>query len=112
MSETASGMRRRSGLSGFFGLSGANRWALAESLVTLALVSLAIRVLPFRTVVKAARSGRAAPRTSDAQRAAIFRCRWASGKESCAERPANRLWWCGAPQPNTAAIKMRVRLPS
>ena len=42
--ETASEMRRRSGLLGFLGLSGANKLVLAESLVTLALVSLAIRL--------------------------------------------------------------------
>ena len=80
MSEAASDVRRRSGLIGFFGLSAANQWALAESLATLALVSLAIRVLPFRTVVKAARSGKASPATSAAQNAAIFRCRWAVEK--------------------------------
>jgi hypothetical protein len=85
--EAASPVRRRSGLLGFFGLSGANQRVLAESLVTLALVSLAIRLMPFRFVVKAAKKGDAKPAASPEARTAILRCRWA------VEKWADRVPW-------------------
>ena len=80
--EPATEMRRRSGLLGFLGLSGANKLVLAESLVTLALVSLAIRLLPFRLVVKAARGGAASPAATADERTSVIRCRWAVEKWS------------------------------
>jgi hypothetical protein len=75
-------MRRRSRLLGFFGLSGANKRVLAESLATLAMVSLAIRLAPFRFVVKAAKGGDARPATTPEARTAVARCRWAVEKWS------------------------------
>jgi hypothetical protein len=77
----ASPMRPRSRLIGFFGLSLSNKLVLVESLVTLALVSIAIRIAPFRAVVKAASSRRRTkPASTPAARAAVARCRWAVEK--------------------------------
>jgi hypothetical protein len=80
--EPASGLRRGSGLLGFFGLGGANQRVLFEALVTLAFVSLAIRLLPFRLVVKAAGKGAARPADTPEARTQVIRCRWAVEKWS------------------------------
>jgi hypothetical protein len=71
-------MRRKPGLLGFFGLSGLNQLALAESLVTLAFVSMAIKLAPFRSVVKLlSKAGEARPATTPEERTEVIRCRWA-----------------------------------
>jgi hypothetical protein len=78
--EPASRIRRRTGLLGFIGLGSANQLVLAEALVTLTFVSLAIRLLPFRLVVKAAKAGAAAPAATAEARTTVIRCRWAVEK--------------------------------
>ena len=85
--ESATEMRRRTGLAAFFGLSGVNKLVLAEALATLALVSLAIRLLPFRTVVKWAKAGAAAPAMTADEKTMVIRCRWA------VEKWAERVPW-------------------
>ncbi|MDB5720492.1 MAG: stage sporulation protein [Alphaproteobacteria bacterium] len=78
MKPAADDMRRRSGLFGFLGLSGLNQIALAESLVTLAFVSLAIKLAPFRSVVKLlSKPGDAKPAATPEERTEVIRCRWA-----------------------------------
>ena len=85
--EPASDMRRRSGLLGFLGLSSENKLVLAESLITLALVSLAIRLIPFKLVVKAAKAGAASRAVTPEEKTAVVRCRWA------VDRWADRVPW-------------------
>lgn len=71
-------MRPVNSLARFRRLTGADRLALAEALVTLALASAAIRLLPFRTVVRflaSDRLGREAGRASTEN--AMDRARWA-----------------------------------
>jgi hypothetical protein len=85
--QATSAARRRTGLLGFLGLGGANQLVLAEALMTLAWVSLAIRLLPFRQVVKAAGTSEAEPATTPEQRTAVIRCRWA------VEKWAERVPW-------------------
>jgi hypothetical protein len=74
-------------LFGFIGLSRANKSVLAESLILVSLVSVAIRLLPFRLVVRAASGKRAEPALGDEQRAMVMRCRWA------VEKWAERVPW-------------------
>jgi hypothetical protein len=101
--EAAAEMRRRSGLLGFIGLGGANQRMLAEALVTLAFVSLAIRLLPFRLVVKLARTDAAEPATTPEARTTVARCRWA------VEKWAERVPWRTVCFQKGLAIHMMLR---
>ena len=60
-----------------------DRMLLVETAATMAVASLAIRVMPFRKVVGAT-ARRLAPSASDSGEREIARCRWAV--EACARR--------------------------